>query len=471
MSNGNDILGLSFTADHLNAVRLSGNGIVNRMTAPLSVDLLADDPQLVAQELRERLQPLGKAARSAVVCLPLHRVMITTVSLPDLPEEAVASFLLLQAEREFLLAPGEMALGISRYDTGGGHRGALLAAMPISLYSNLQRTLRLAGVKRLQVTLAAAAPFNPEDSTGVGAFLLVGPGTVDFGVTAGGGIVMLRRLACHPDDTARETIDYQILLGEVRITLGQLPPEVRDGLRTVRVYGPPAMMPALIEHMTAGLPKGSSQFVPAETTGEPGDSLTADCEGAVRRLADGKPLPLVLAPIVTPRRFGLLQRWTRRQIINAAAGPVLLLLLVAGLVLYQQLQLSSLRKKWQAMAPRADVVHALITEAKSRRPWLNDRPDSLQLLLATTEAFPKRGTAWATRLEIKDRSEVVLAGKAVNREAWLQLLDDLRRTPGVRNLRVTDAHDTGDGKSPMTFSLGFSWQAPIAGPPPQEKKP
>ena len=468
MKHVTDILALSFDDERLSAVRVDSTGAVNRLTAPLSVDPLADDSQLAAQELRERLQPLGRPAHTVIVCLPLSRAMVTTVTLPELPEDAVQGFLLLQAEREFLLPPADLALGISRYATADGKRGALLAALPTRVYGNLQRTLRLVGIKRLLVTLVAVPQPGSTPLAGPGAFLLLGPGTADFGVTAGGGLVLLRRLATNPPEATRNVFDVQALLSEVRMTLGQLPAEVRRNLHTIEIHGPATLAGTLAGKPVAGLPSGCWQL-PAvaapEVAGTPRDVLTERCEQAARCVLAGQPLTLALAPVLAAQATGFFRHWTRRQLVTAAVGPLLLFLIVAILVIVQHVQVATLRTRWQAMEPRTITVRGLIAEAKSRKPWMNDQPETLVLLRALTDAFPKRGTVWATRLEIRDRRDVAVAGKAATREAWLQMLDTLRRMPGVTNLRVADARDTGDGRTPLTFALGFRWQPVLGGQP------
>jgi hypothetical protein len=78
-------------------------------------------------------------------------------------------------------------------------------------------------------------------------------------------------------------------------------------------------------------------------------------------------------------------------------------------------------------------------------------------------ALPERGAVWATRIEIEEQRQVTVSGKATSREDWLRTLEALRQTPGVRELRVSQARASGDGKSPMTFALRFTWHGPASG--------
>jgi hypothetical protein len=133
-------------------------------------------------------------------------------------------------------------------------------------------------------------------------------------------------------------------------------------------------------------------------------------------------------------------------------------LLLLGLVLHQRWQLSRARAQWAAIGPRVEAVREIMNYAKAHGAWFNDQPETLDLLRAVTLAFPEHGGVWVTRVELRDRRSAVIAGKATSREAWLQTLDAVRQTAGIRDLRVSQARAANDGKSPMTFTLSFTWQ-------------
>jgi hypothetical protein len=448
------VLALAFEDGQLTAVL--ANGAATPVVASFAVDPLLDDPPLVGQELRDCLQPLGRLPRRAVVGLPLNRLMVTTVAVPALPDEALAGFLRIQAEREFLLAPEDLAMGVSLSTQGDGGRSALLVALPVRHYANLLRALRLAGLRALAVvpTLTALA-----DERLAEARLVLGARSCDLLVTAGGGLVLLRRIAGADSDALPQGADLEVLPGEVRISLRQLPAGTRAELKVLAVTGSAAASAAAVlalqEEADADPWRPQAEVL--------GTSPALRCCARLAALAvGGERLPLALLPIPVPRLHPWLWGWRPRQLAAAAGVLLALLLAVLGAVLRQRWQLAATQAQWSAMETRVEAIRTLMDDAAAHAAWLSDQPESLDVLRAVTLAFPERGTVWATRLELKDRRQVTLAGKATSREAWFQTLAALRQTPSVREVRVSQARSAADGKSPMTFTLSFTWQPPRA---------
>jgi hypothetical protein len=187
------------------------------------------------------------------------------------------------------------------------------------------------------------------------------------------------------------------------------------------------------------------------------------CERLAAATVGRQRLAAVLLPVPTPRSQTWLRGLRPRHLATAAGILAALLLLGLGLTLRQRWQLEAARERWSAMGARVEATRAHMNDAKVHAAWLGDQPESLDVLRAVTLAFPERGTVWVTRLELKDRRLVTIAGKAASRDVWLQTLEALRQTPGVRELRVSQARTAGDGKSPMTFALSFTWQPAAAG--------
>jgi len=371
-----------------------------------------------------------------------------------MPDEAVEGFLRIQAEREFLLPPDDLALAVSLSTPADGVRVALLAALPARQYANLQRALHLVGLSSVVVVPAVTALADPGLAE---ARLVVSPRACDLLVTAGGGVVLLRRLANLGTGDLAEENGLDSLPGDVRISLRQLPAGVRGEIKGLTVSGTAEtlgiVMPVLesdADHDPWHPQADAIQAGPAKR----------GCERLAALAVSGLRLPMALAPIPALRHRAWFRRWRPRHIVAAAAAVVALVLTFAGLVFYQRWQLAAARQRQSAVAPRAEAVRTVVAYAKSHTAWFSDQPDCLDVLRAVTLAFPERGGVWATRIEIKERRQVVIAGRATSREDWLRTLDALRQAAGVTDLRVTQARVAADGKSPMTFAVRFSWQPP-----------
>jgi hypothetical protein len=292
------------------------------------------------------------------------------------------------------------------------------------------------------------------------ARLLVTPKACDLLVTSGGGIVLLRRVLSAEVGGLSEPGALDALPGEVRISLRQLAANVRGEFRALTVTGSAealrAVMPVLESEADA------DPWAPQADAAPAGPGLRC-CERLAALAVSGLRPPMALAPVPIPRARSWLRRWRPRHLLAAAGGLAAAVLVVVGLVLYQRWNLAAVRSQWARLAPRAEAVRRIVAYAKSHAAWLADQPESLEVLRAVALALPERGAVWATRIEIEEQRQVTVSGKATSREDWLRTLEALRQTPGVRELRVSQARASGDGKSPMTFALRFTWHGPASG--------
>ncbi|HMJ65303.1 MAG TPA: hypothetical protein VK615_08115, partial [Candidatus Binatia bacterium] len=90
---------------------------------------------------------------------------------------------------------------------------------------------------------------------------------------------------------------------------------------------------------------------------------------------------------------------------------------------------------------------------KTFRPWFDDSFRSLTILRKLTEAFPEEGLVTAKTLEIRDLGSVTCSGVARDNQAFLKMLDRLRATREITDLKV----DQVRGKTPMQFTFNFHW--------------
>src|SRR6185295_7318396 len=99
------VLGLSLEGSRLEgAVVRRNNGslqVQQTFAVTLSLDPLTADAELVGREIKNHLDAAEVRERHCVVSLPLKWALTTQVDMPDMPEEAVAEFLQIEAERGF----------------------------------------------------------------------------------------------------------------------------------------------------------------------------------------------------------------------------------------------------------------------------------------------------------------------------------------------------------------------------------
>ena len=90
-------------------------------------------------------------------------------------------------------------------------------------------------------------------------------------------------------------------------------------------------------------------------------------------------------------------------------------------------------------------------QIKKFRPWFDESHRNLTILRTVTEAFPDEGGVTAKTLEIRELSSVTCSGVARDNQAFLKMLDQLRATKEVTDLKV----DQVRGKTPLQFTFNF----------------
>lgn len=433
---------------------------VKTFAASLSLDLLKNEPELVSREIRNQLDHAGVRERRCAVCLPQEWALFLLSELPDLPEEDVASFLEIEAERGFPYAPEALSISVSRLHLPGGDEYAGQVAVSRENVLRLEKVLRGARLVPLTFSLPVSAIHNPEGDTAQGVLsLYVGENSVGLQISAGGGVAALRTLeSVFENESGSKRFFADVIAREIRVTLGQIPAAIRNQLRQCRVYGRGTQAQRLAEEIR---PRAQTMGLEVEHVTQCDSSplkLPAEheispelCLGVLH--LGGRPAPLDFLPEkVSPWRQ-VVERYSARKLAWAgslAAAAAVLLLAGFG---WQQWQLSRLGSRWAGMRAQVERLDAIQGEIKRFRPWFDDSFRSLVILRKLTEAFPESGTVTAKTLEIRNGSTVVCSGEARDQQAFLRMLDQLRATAQFGQVTV----DQVRGQNPMQFSFSFKW--------------
>ena len=80
--------------------------------------------------------------------------------------------------------------------------------------------------------------------------LAIGESQVGLQITCGGGVAALRALeGAIEDEGGRRALHADLVARETRITLGQLPAELRDAVKHIRIFGPRELAQQLADEM------------------------------------------------------------------------------------------------------------------------------------------------------------------------------------------------------------------------------
>ncbi len=456
------VLGLSLDGSRLEGVvvrRVNGSvKVVQSFAANLALSPLTGDPQLVGREIRNHLDEAGIREKRCAFCLPLHWALSMQVSVPDMPEADRASFLQLEAERGF--HSDDLLFANSIFKSVKGATFATLLSVSRSHVAALEAALAAAKLKPVTFSLGIAAMQPAAEDAARRVFALaVGANTIGLQVTAGGGIVALRSLdgAIESEGPSRR-VSTDLILRELRITLGQLPADLGEG-GVLRVFGQTETARQLIADLgsrvavlgltleTAAKASRASfdGDVPAAIALSPALALAADCVRGV------KSNPEFLPPKVHPWQQFAASKLSTRKLANAGAALGFVAACVAVAFVVQQWRIHSLQAQWNRISAQVDQINQAQNQILKYRAWYDNRLRSIKILNILAVAFPDNGSVTAKTVEIRDMATVNCAGTAADNQSFLAMHAKLAALDGVTDLHA----EVPRGEKPLQYSLTF----------------
>ena len=310
------------------------------------------------------------------------------------------------------------------------------------------------------VAVAEIQPPDQSESTDT-LTLLVAPDHVALQVSAGGGIAALRTLeGAVGEDGVRQLPPPEVVGREIRITLGQLPEGLRRTLGRARIFGPPDLAASFAAGLqdriaSAGLRLETGSTYPTGRPAPgvpPGTEVSAPLSLAARYLEGIRPVLEFLPP--KPTLVGqFVARYSAGRLKMAGGLAAGVIALLAGVLLYQQVQLMLLSSRWAALSPKVAELESMQQRIRQYRPWFDDSFPNLGIVRQLSAAFPQDGSVSATSIEIRDGATVTCSGTARDSATFLRMLDSLNAAPGITSLH----RDQIRGTSPIQFTFGFQW--------------
>jgi hypothetical protein len=467
----NSLLGLVLDGSRLDFVaakRTNGSvEIRNSGSVTLALDPLTNDPELVGAELRKHLEAAGLRDRRCVVGVPLNWALTLAVKVPaGLSPEDLQALLAMEAERGFPYAPETLMLAQSLVGVADGERTATVVAIPRDHITRLQEALESIGLRPVSFTLGISALQPVGESVTAGGVVALVPGEqgVALQVTAQGGVCALRVLeGAFEQDGSERRVQKDYLARELRITLGQLPDDVRATVRNLKVFGSDDLAEEVQEQLRAraealGLrAQLVKEFAPLEfgVTLPSGTQASAALALVVRHLT-GKASGFEFLPPHVSQWQQFTEQYSSKKLVYVTALVSSVALVVAALFGWQQWQLARLETQWDAMATRVTQVDQLNGKIRKFRPWYDESFRAMTILKTLTEAFPEDGSVSAKSIEIRDRSGVTCSGTARNNAAWLKMRDKLNLSKQVSDLKVEHIKG-GQNNQPLEFTFNFHW--------------
>lgn len=461
------VLGLALDGSRLEGVvlrRVNGRLEAQRpFSVSLSLDPLANDPELVGREIRNHLDAAGVRERQCVVGLPLKWALTTHVEVPDLPEADLSSFLQIEAERGFPCDAETLYTATSRCRAASGKQHALLVGLPRNHIGRLEQALEAARLKPVSFSLAISALQPPKaDAAGGVMALAIGETHVALEITAPGGVAALRALEGALElEAGQRVLHCDLVAREARITLGQLPSELTGAVRVLRIFGPPDLTQQLADEMELRLDvmglkvEAATRYSEAEFgLAFPPDTAVGPAFSLAAGYLTGRGNGFEFLPPRVPAWKQVAQRYSSGKYQGALTAVGASAVVVGGIFLFQQVQLWRADAQWAGMKIKVGQLEDINKQIAQYRPWYDESVKGLTILRCLTQAFPEDGSVTAKTVEIRDLNVVTCTGTARNYQLLLQTLQKLRANRQVHDANLGPTR----GQTPnLQFSFTFAW--------------
>ncbi|MBL9211779.1 MAG: pilus assembly protein PilM [Opitutaceae bacterium] len=450
------MVGLSVAEGQLRLVHVArakqAVAVIRTATAPLTLDLLHPEADLVGRELRNHVEAAGIRERHCVVALPPAWVMTQHSAVPDLSPDDLASLLQIEAEKGFPCDPDELQIARSAQQAANQRFICQLAVRKDQL-DRLSDVLRRAGLKPVSFSLGLAAlPGAMGSATDGTVTLVVEPKGASLLIAAGGGIAAFRTLEASIDsENGEAVVNGPALARELRITFEQVPPVLRQDVRRLVLRGHEQMVRQLGEILGPWAADAGLEVDLKPATGRSVGEEIAE-RLALRVVQDGPPELEFLPP--RPSRWSVLMaRYSSKRLATAgfaAAAAVVALLLAFG---WQEYRLWTLRSEWDRMAAQVADLEATQGRIREFRSWYDTSFRNLTIMKRVIECFPDNGSVTAKTFEIHSPASVSVSGTARDNASLLRTLDQLRQAREIQGLKIEQIR----GKTPAQFNFTFRW--------------
>lgn len=455
------LLGITFEGGAMMAIELRRReercetGAILRET--LSQDVLSGNPELLGAEIRKILEDADVREKRCVLSLPLSWVYIIHQDIPEaLPEPDIENYITLQMEKKLPFSPEDVVVSSIHFEAAPAGRRAVITAVPVQHVRTLEKIMKAARLHMAGMTLGVAA-LADGDAGGFGVTFFAHQDGMDMVIGRGGKVYYVRSFPGAVSLEKEEPfVDAEMIIREMRITLGRLPEEIRSGMKSYRILGETRLVDIIKKELNPLLSRMGLQFENKKQiihgTDISGMASPQTCAAAMNALL-GRPNHFEFLPPAVGRLEKMLGRFSSRRLFWLAAAGAALFLLAAFVFGIQAFILGRYERKWSAMEPDVRRVTMLQDKIRKYRPWHDDVIQSLSILREITKAFPEEGSIWVKSVEIRGMASLQMSGEAKSEKAWLAMLAKLRGNKAIGNLKVSQVKK-GDGM--LQFTISFS---------------
>ena len=428
-----------------------------------------DNPEKLGKTLKQFLRKQGFSARRCVMGMEAKWLTVREKTLPPGSGDSLKGILSIMAEREFASDSKDLVFDYVGPTNSEQGEVILLAAASRQHVEKLQAIADGAGLNPAAITpstMILVRSLKPSEFHEQLVLHLMESG-VELAVQSKGRLRMLRRFSLlvpaeYLSDRTDDWLDN--LVSELRRVLSLLP-----GERT------PEQEQELHIWNGAGLSEGSLKFLAERiapdaklckvSTDVDLNSLSSDLQtddvvaaaylGTVGLNGRLPGVDFLHSRLNSPKETA-----PRRRTIGIAATAVAVIAICVFLFLdWRQMrsEVGVLDDQLDRIAPSVSEARDIVDRTTFAIVWYEGGPKYLNCLRELTLAFPAEGRIWTTSLSIQEDMQVLFSGKAVNKEAVLEVLDRLKGNLSFSQVKPLYLRESGEAQREITFAISLNY--------------
>lgn len=429
--------------------------------------LRSDNAAELGQQLRHFLRENHFSSKRAIVGIPTKWIAAKEVTTPPAGADALAGMLSIQAERAFSLSASELVFDYCGQSSGTESSTVMLLAARQQIIDQIETLAEAAGLQVQAVTVSALAfsHLSSKKEAGQRYGLYARPGYCEFWSESAGRPRSIKHVPMAgsngtPDDPAAglaSTIQRQILVASQQ---DQSPPY------RISVYDGGTLSNGVIERVNKQLGSQISiydgrdelKLAGLDTADDP-TRAQAIAAGAVALTGLGTKRPSI--DFLNPR-IGRREASPRKRLIGWAVLAGVVAVVIVGTVIFSwystRSEIATYKEQLETMRADIDSARAVVERSTYAQSWTSQTPVFLDCWRQLTEAFPERGTIWATSLGLLDGSDGSLMGRAVNEAAALDVIDKIKQNENFSDVQTIHIRGVGGSSNEKEFVVKFKFQ-------------
>ncbi len=120
-------------------------------------------------------------------------------------------------------------------------------------------------------------------------------------------------------------------------------------------------------------------------------------------------------------------------------------------------QLHKIRSQYDLISASAAEAAELSDKISQTKEWFSTKPIYLNILKELTFAFPEEGSIWLTSLASDRKMNNVITGYAVEEKIVLDVLDEIKKNPKFKDIRIVYIRKSGQADNTAAFAFNFKY--------------